>query len=223
MKISNQTLSLLKNYSTIQKGILIEPGNYLKTRTKAVYAEAKIEEEFPVEVGIYDLTNLLSVIGLFNDPQFEFEENSVKISENDGSAETFYAYAGSGLVALSTNRKALNPPQEFIEFSLSDEQWTKVAKAIGVFQKPEVKLVSDGEVLKIATENHKNPQGNGYSMILDGNTHGYKCHAIFSIENMRLLKGSYTGMITKNYTEFKCTSGYDLTYIIGQEPSSSFK
>lgn len=221
MKISNETQSILKNFSDINKGILITPGNVLRTRTPAVFAEAVIAEDFPVEVGIFDLKNFLNVISLFNDPDFEFGEDSLRISEADGRAETRYAYAGAGLVSLPLPKKKKELPAEVIEFTLTEDQWTKLQKATSVFQKPEMKIASDGKVVRIGTANHKHEQGNSFSMVLDAEPHGTTCNMIFSKEHLNLLKGSYSGVVTPTYTMFKNTSGYELTYYIGAEPTTS--
>jgi hypothetical protein len=221
MKISNETLQLLKNFSTINKGIFIEPGNVLRTRTHAVLAQANVKEEFPLKMGIYDLAGFLSVIGLFKDPVFDFGEKFLRIAEADGRAETRYAYAGEGMVTLPTKLKDRALPSEAIEFVLTEEQWSTISKAVGVYDKEQVKITSDGKTIRMATEDHKNPHGNVYSMVLDGDPHGMKCNIVFGKEHLHLMKGSYGGVVTPLYTIFKNTSGYDLTYCVAAEPTTA--
>src|ERR1700733_12421690 len=105
MKISAETIVILKNFATINQGILISAGNVLQTRTNSVFAEAKIAETFPVEFGIFNLNNFLNVVSLFKDPEFEFGDTFLRISEANGMAETKYAYAGAGMVSLPTKGK----------------------------------------------------------------------------------------------------------------------
>ena len=221
MKISQETQTILKNFASINKGILLSPGDVLWTRTQSVYATAKIAEEFPKEVGIFDLANLLNVMSLFNDPEFEFEDNGLRISESDGRAETMYGYAGGSLVTLKRPEKMKPIPDGAISFNLPEEQWTKLQKATSIFQKPEIKIVSNGKVVRMGTANHKHEQGNSFSMVLDAEPNGVKCSMVYDKEHLPLLKGNYSGIITPTYTVLKNTSGFDLTYYIGVEPNTS--
>jgi hypothetical protein len=221
MKISNSTLSILKNFSTINKGILLTPGNTLQTRTSAIFASANIEEDFPLEVGIYDVSNFLSVVALFDEAEFEFSEECLRISEADGSADTNYYYAGAGIVQMSSKRKKADLPSQTIDFVMTEEQWSKIQKAASVLQKTEIKITSDGKVVRMTTENHKQPAGNDYSLVMSAEPHGYSCKMVFDLNNLKLMKGAYSVTVTPNYTQFKSTSGPDLTYLIGAEPTTS--
>ena len=57
MKLSNDTLSVLKNFGSINQGLLFKQGKTLKTVSslKNILAEATINEEIPTEFGVYDL------------------------------------------------------------------------------------------------------------------------------------------------------------------------
>ena len=63
MNITNDTLKVLKNFVTINPNILIKPGGQLKTIPEAqnIMAVADGTHDFPTEIGIYDLTEYLSV------------------------------------------------------------------------------------------------------------------------------------------------------------------
>ena len=220
MKISPETQSILKNFAGINKGILFVPGTVLRTRTDSVFAEARVTEEFPAEKSIFDLANFLNVLGLFDNPELEFEDGALRISESNGSAETLYGYAGAATVTLPFPKKMRPVPEKVIEFNLSEEQWTKMQKASSVFQKTEYKIVSDGKTVRMSTANHKNDKGNSFSIVLDAQANGIKCKMIYSKEHLNLMKGGYTGIVTPTYTLFKHTS-IDLTYYIGVEPTAS--
>lgn len=221
MKISNETQQILKNFASINKGILITPGNVLRTRTASVFAEATVTEEFPVEEGIFDLGNLLNVIGLFNDPELDFSKNALQIREADGSAESMYGYAGAATVTLPHPKKMKPIPENVIMFTVTEDQWNKLQKATSVFQKPEVKIISDGKVVRMGTASHKNEKGNSFSMVLESQPNGVKCNMLYAKEHLTFLKGNYSGTVTPTYTMFKNTSGYDLVYYIGVEPTTS--
>lgn len=63
MQVSNETIEVLKNFAGINPNIVISPGQKLKTISEAknIMAEADITEDFPLEFGIYDLHEFLSV------------------------------------------------------------------------------------------------------------------------------------------------------------------
>ena len=70
MKLSTQTISILKNFGAINQGIFFKKGKTLKTVSshKNILAQANINEEVPAEFGVYDLNNFLSVISYFFSP-----------------------------------------------------------------------------------------------------------------------------------------------------------
>ena len=83
MKLSDKTLSLLKNFSTINQSILFKKGTKLSTISvmKNILAEATIEEELPKDFGIYDLNQFLNGIELHRPsiPQLDFQDDSYVI------------------------------------------------------------------------------------------------------------------------------------------------
>ena len=77
MKLSEETLAVLKNFSAINNGIYFEQGNTIKTVSpgKTILADAKVQENFPLDFGIYDLNKFLGAHSLFDNPDIEFESN----------------------------------------------------------------------------------------------------------------------------------------------------
>ena len=66
MKLSDSTLSLLKNFSSINQSILFKEGSKLRTISvmKNILAEATVNEEFARDFGIYDLNQFLNGLSL---------------------------------------------------------------------------------------------------------------------------------------------------------------
>ena len=83
MKLSKQTLAILKNFSMINQSIVIKPGSKLETisNVKDVFADATIEEIFDKQVSIYDLNELLGVISLFEDPEISLEDSYLLLTQ----------------------------------------------------------------------------------------------------------------------------------------------
>jgi hypothetical protein len=223
MKLSVDTLNILRNFATIGQSILIKPGNTLRIRSTAVFAEANVPEEFPLEFGIYDLSNFLNAVSLFSEPDFIFEENAVRIIESDDEsmpAEVKYVYSGPGM-AMNTHRKGIEYPKEFIQFTLTENALGKLQKAAGVFGKSFFRINSDGQKVFISTDDPKNPEGNAYSIEVESEPNDLTCNMYFNFEYLKFYRGAYTSKITKLFTEFKHQT-MDLTYLIGQVPGSTF-
>ena len=76
MKLSDSTLTVLKNFAGINNSILVKEGSQLRTISvaKNILAEAEIPEDFPRDVAIYDLNQFLNGLSLHQDPNLDFTE-----------------------------------------------------------------------------------------------------------------------------------------------------
>ena len=90
MKLSEQTVSILKNFSTINQNLVIKEGSEISTMSamKNIVSKAKVEETFPVEFAIYDLNEFLSAMSLFTNPDLDFDENFVLITEAGSNSKS---------------------------------------------------------------------------------------------------------------------------------------
>jgi hypothetical protein len=223
MRISPNTVAILKNFATINDRILIEPGNELNIVARhAVLGKATVAESFPVKIGIYSLSNFLKVVELFKAADCDFQDTFVLVREADGEGEVRYVYAAESCIPAKTPKNLSTLPPESIDFDLPEEKWIALQKASSVLEKKEMRIRSDGVNVSITTYNHKYPGGNEFSTPLAAVAHGFRCNAIFQMDNVKLLKGSYHGTVTPRYTVFKNVAGHDLTYWIGCDPQSTF-
>jgi hypothetical protein len=93
MNLSKRTQAILKNFAGINQSIVIKPGNILETvsNTKDILASATIEETFEQTVAFYDVNEFLAVLSVFENPELEFLENCVQISQNRMKQTYYYA------------------------------------------------------------------------------------------------------------------------------------
>jgi len=63
MKLSTETLSVLKNFASINSGIEFKQGNIIRTMSsgKTVLAKATLKDDFPQDFCVYDLNQFLLV------------------------------------------------------------------------------------------------------------------------------------------------------------------
>ena len=220
MRLSSLTTSILKNFSSINSYLLIEPGQILHTSSAGgVLAHAKVEEEFPTQVVIYDLGNFLSVAGLFHQPNFEFEGDLVRLTGQDGEAEVQYLYAPLSLVHRPL--RIPNLPLRVIEFELPEPGWSAILNAASLLNKSEVRIFSDGDRVEMMTYDHKNPRTHTFSMPVDAKPNGLRCDHRLNIGNLKLLKASYRVSVSSRFTMFEHTNA-ELKYWVACDPSSTF-
>lgn len=220
MKISSKTLQLLRNFSTINPTLSVGAGNVIRTvsQNKTVLAQATVEETFPQEFAIYDLSELLGVVSLFNEPDFEFDTYYLKISD-DNSASSNYFYAEKSMVTVPPN-KALELPDQPIKFVLGDRVLKHLLQAASVMGLPEVIVQGDGENIKVLATNTKNTTSHEFSYNVGSTSDTFKM--VFKVENLKLISGTYDVIISSSrLAQFTLTDG-TLTYWVATEASSTF-
>ena len=139
MKLSDKTIKILKNFSSINQSMLFRTGSIIRTKstTDTIAAQAVVEEMFPFEFGIYDLNQFLSVTSLFEDPEFDFQENHVTISSGDSSSN--YYYTDKDMIVAP---KDITPEfQKALGFNLTESDVKSLVQAANVMQLPNICLL----------------------------------------------------------------------------------
>ena len=220
MKLSESTLSLLKNFSTINQSILFKKGTRLRTISvmKNILAEATIAEEFPKDFGIYDLNQYLNGLSLHNDPELDFEaDNYVVIREGRSRSKYFFADPS---VIITPPDKSLTLPDESVAFELSTDQLDKLLKAAAIYQLPDLSVEGGDGVVKVLVRDKKNDTSNDYSVIVGETESVFSFN--FKVENIKILPGTYEVVCSqKNLSRFT-NKNQDLVYFIALEPDSTF-
>lgn len=224
MKLSNDTITLLKNFASINQGILFKKGKTLRTVSahKTVMAEATVGEEFPTEFGVYDLNNFLSVLSLHKeDPVLDFQDNSVIISGLQGRSKIKYRFCMPGMIVTASDKPITMPDCE-ISFELKQEDFDWALKAAGVLSTPNIAVESDGEKIFITAFDPVNDAANTDSLeVAKGNGDTYKI--IFKLENLKMISGTYDVKISsKGISNFKHKT-LNLQYWIATETGSTYQ
>ena len=226
MNLSENTVSVLKNYSTINQNLLIKPGKVLTTMSamKNIVSRAEVEEDFPREMAIYDLNEFLSCLSLFANPKLNFKENFVIMTEDGSSSKTLkYWYSDPSVV--TTLEKEITMPSPEVSFNLSSNILSDIQKAAAVIGVPDMVLTNGrigGSDLKVTDK--KNDTANDYSISFDTDSDNQDANYKFwfKVENLRLLPGSYDVKVSsKKISHFKNTN-VDVEYFIALEPESTY-
>ena len=147
MKLSDKTIKVLKNFSSINQSMLFRTGSIIRTKstTDTIAAQAVVEEMFPFEFGIYDLNQFLSVTSLFEDPEFDFQENHVIISSGDSSSN--YYYTDKDMIVAP---KDITPEfQKALGFNLTESDVKSLVQAANVMQLPNIVIESKSDEQEI--------------------------------------------------------------------------
>ncbi len=218
MKISNETRELLKNFSTINSGIKVNAGNKLETisNMKNILAVATVSESFPQGFSVYNLPEFLGATSLFEDPDYQFNDASLTISDSNSSMNYFYASEGM----VTSPEKMITMPDAEISFDISSTLLSDLNKAASVLGVSDLVLEGDGTNISLTVKDKKNTTTNTFSRIVGQSAGVFTMN--FKIENLKVLAGNYTVSVSsKGISNFK-NKDIDLEYFIALEPDSKY-
>ena len=220
MKLSDSTLSLLKNVSTINQSILFKQGTKLRTISvmKNILAEATIEEELPKDFGIYDLGQFLNGMGLHQSPELDFSNDSYVVIK-EGKMRTKYFFADANVI-ITPPDKPIELPSEDVTFDLSTDQLDKLLKAAAVYQLPDLSAVGENGVVKLVVRDKKNDTSNDFAITVGETESTFSFN--FKVENIKILPGTYDVVVSQKLLSRFTSKNHDLTYYIALEPDSTF-
>jgi hypothetical protein len=221
MKLSEETLAVLKNFSAINNGIYFEQGQTIKTVSpqKSILVDATVEEEFPTDFGIYDLNKFLGAQSLFEQPEILFEDKYLTFSS--GNSEVSYSYCDASLVVRPPNKEVALPSID-VTFKMTASVYDSVVKAAMVLQVPEIAIVGDGSKMKLVAYESKNTMSDKFSYVVGDTDKNFSM--IFKVENFsKLMSKDYTATVSsKGLSKFESDDG-KLTYHVAIEPNSNFE
>ncbi len=221
MKLSDKTLSFLKNFSTINQSILFKQGTKLRTISvmKNILAEVTIDEEVPKDFGIYDLSQFLNGLSLHQDPELDFaNDNHVVIKEGRMRSQYFFADAS---VIVTPPDKEVTLPTEDVSFELKTEQLDKLLKAAAIYQLPDLAVTGEAGVVKVVVRDKKSDTSNSFSITVGETDREFSFN--FKVENIKILPGTYDVVVSQKLLSRFTSTTHDLTYYIALEPDSTFE
>lgn len=221
MKLSEKTIDLLENFSSINQSILVKKGSKLRTISvmKNILAEADIDENFEKDFGIYDLPQFLNGVGLMNDPDIDLKHDSYMIIREGKTTKVKFAFADPEVI-ITPPEKAITLPSQDVCFQLESVQLQKLLKASSVYQLPDLAAVGDGETITLMVRDKKNDNSNEFALTVGKTDKTFEFN--FKIENIKLIPGSYDVVISKKLLSKFTNHSYNLDYYIALEPDSSY-
>jgi hypothetical protein len=220
MKLSDKTVNILKNFSSINQSILFKEGNKLRTISvmKNILAEAEIDEDIPKDFGIYDLNQFLNGLNLHSSPDLDFDNDGYVVIK-EGRSRSKYFFADQNVIVTPPD-KEINLPSEDVTFDLDTQQLDKLLKAAAVYQLPDLSVVGEAGVVKLVIRDKKNDTSNDFSIIVGETSSEFVFN--FKVENIKIIPGTYEITVSQKLLAKFTNKNYDLTYYIALEPDSTF-
>lgn len=222
MELSENTLQVLKNFSTINQNIMIRQGNTIKTISEArnVLATAVVDADFPQDLGIYDLNEFISVLSLVDTPRLKFEEEYVNIGDSSGRSKIKYFFSPEE--TLTFPQKDITMPSADVKFTLDNDTLNKLKRAASVLGHNEVTISGTNGVLSLSVVESQNSTSNAFSIDIDGDFGESVFNFVLSIANLKILPGDYDVSISSKLISNFAHKEHDLNYWIALEKTSTF-
>jgi len=221
MKISDSTISILRNFSDINANILFKPGKTLNTVStmKNIMAKAEVEEDFETEFGVYDLPEFLRAIDSFKQPVLKFNGSAnLKIEDEKTSLSARYAFADKS--TLVTPTKEIKMPDQTVAFTLKNEDYESVKKLYTNLSLPDIAFKGEGGKIKLVALDKKNSNSNESSITV-GET-DIEFTAYIKAENMKIIPGEYDVALSKAKIAHFINKKVKVQYWIALEADSTF-
>jgi len=220
MKLSDNTISILKNFASINQSILVKQGSKLRTISvmQNILAEADVGEDFPKDFAIYDLNQFLNGISLHQDPDLDFSNDSHLIIR-EGKRRVKYFFADPEVI-VSPPEKNIELPTQDVSFQLEHSQLDKLLKAAAVYQLPDLSAVGEAGVVKLVVRDKKNDTSNEFQVVVGETDATFTFN--FKVENIKIIPGTYSVVISQKCISKFTNEKYNLDYFIALEPDSEF-
>lgn len=222
MELSENTLQVLKNFSTINQNLMIRAGNTVKTISEArnVLATAVVDAEFPTDFGVYDLNEFIGVLGLVDTPRLKFDDEYATVSDSTGRSKVKYFFSPEE--TLTTPQKDINMPEPDVKFVLDNDTLNKLKRAASALGHSEVSITGKDGVLSLSVVESQNSTSNAYSIDIDGDFGNAAFNFILNISNLKILPGDYDVSISSKLITHFAHKEQNVQYWIALEKTSTY-
>ena len=221
MKISDNTVSILRNFSDINANILFTPGKTLSTMStmKNIMAKADVEEQFETEFGVYDLPEFLRALDSFQQPVLKFNGSAnLKIQDEKSTLSARYAFADKSTLRYPS--KQISMPDKTVTFTLNNSDYESVKKLYTNLSLPDIAFKGEKGKIKLVALDKKNSNSNESSVTV-GET-DLEFTAYVKAENMKIIPGDYDVALSKAKIAHFINKKVKVQYWIALEADSTF-
>ena len=222
MELSENTLTVLKNFASINANIIMREGNVLKTVSEAknLLASATILEDIPKTVGVYDLNEFLGVLGLVDTPRVEWQDTHAIVSDSTGRSKIKYFF--SDIDMLTSPSKDITMPSVDVKFVLDSDVLNKIKRAASALHLTELAITSSNGILTLSVVDSENATSNTFSIDVDGEYTEDNFNFILNISNLKMLPGDYEVEISSKLISHFTNVENKAQYRIALEKTSTY-
>lgn len=187
--LSEQTINIVKNFASIQKGMLFKRGTNQSTTDidRTIFAETVILEDIPREFAIFDCIQWLNVLDTMKAPILDLHDTHMIIREANSGTQIRYMYAAPSMISIE-NRK-INMLGEPVQFEMTDDDLSKLRSMSRLFQTEEFTVKVKGDQLEFGTESNSS---NSYLSKKEiSNPRQVQANLFFKMNHLKLIKGPY--------------------------------
>ena len=215
MKLSENTLAVLKNFASINSGVVLKAGKAQRTISpeKSILVEASIEDDIPSEMGIYDLNQFLGIITTLRNPEVTFAKDQIVLT--DGELSVTYRGCSANLI-ITPPEKELVLKDITTKFSLANATSQKLIKVASMINLPNLSVVGKNAELLLKIHERANDTSNDGIMKI-GDYAGKDFIATFKTENLKLLPDDYNVEVQAGAFAKFVNQNNTLTYFIALE------
>ena len=220
MKLSENTVNVLKNFATINQGLVFKTGNTLRTISKQqnVLAKATIAESFDQDFAIYDLNRFLALLSSLNAPELVVDKSNIKIES--GTSNATYGLSDEAMIITAPD-KDISIVNAEVNFLLSKDNLSQVLKLSSVLGLPNIAVRGNRKKISLAAIDVKNQDSDVFSIDL-GDTNA-EFQFVFVTENFKMIPGDYEVQISsKGISHFKAKKD-PIEYWIATEVGSKYE
>jgi len=223
MKISAETIDVLKNFSSINTGLLFKTGSNQRTLSvaKNVFGSISVAEDFPRDFGIYDLPMLLATLSAFEEPDLEFTDTHLVISDNGKGAVVYYYSDPATIVSPPDSEISL--PSEDVTFTLTQKDFQKISRLASIMNLEDIFVTRKGTDLVIGATDKSSETANTYDIVVGETDSDAEFMLHFKSENMKLLPDDYEVTISSALISRFIGQNVGAEYFIGLEKSSTYE
>jgi hypothetical protein len=223
MKLSEDTVHILKNFSGVNQSLQFKSGNTLKTISplKTIYVEAVITENFPKDFALYDLNKLLAKISLYKEAELSFGDDRLNISTDNKKKSDYIKYCSPQVIVAPKDGKSITLDSVDCSFSLSSEDLEWMRRSAGISGSPNFIFESDGEVISFVATDVADDSADKSSIEIGTGDGKNKFKVVMKVENFKMMDGSYDVSIAKKGLAMFKHKTAQITYYIAIEAKDS--
>lgn len=217
LQLTKETFEVLANFAQINPSIIVSAGSEIRSisNLEHILAKYKCTELFPIEFAIYDLSDFLNVISLFDKPTLEFS-NEQYVTIRSGSKYAKYYFSNPEITLKRAPNTDVKFPGADIKFVLTESDIKGIRKASNILDLEDMSITSDDNGILVSLLDPDDKTNNTYEQVFQGDATG-NFSVNMKMENLLVLSGDYTmSVCARGMTEWQ-NNNLDLVYYIGLE------